>query len=430
MMNNAIAEYENKLRKKLPNIEIPRVDIEYYGLTAFCINEIFSIIVMNFITALSGNTYRSKIIRYLDNVFPDWVNIKEDISYLTSPEHLTELLENRYYFRLILLIKSIPILSYKTYLAILTMQFDSFLIELLHSTYRINPAMFDINQMSISYEDIRNCSSETEIEDLVLNQWIDSMLRGSIKDKIIRLMNFYKIQFLELIPSLKIVFEMYSRRNLYVHNNGIVNKEYISKSREMKFPVDTEIKLGGLAPLSDEYFNKIVPHHISSRFSIVHLCWHKCSKKKLAIANLSLSEVMRDLVDYGGYESVILIFEAFNTYIDAIEEHLGKLELYSSIGWSYKQLSNETGLQILLQSKCLQNSEPHAQLIVAVLSESFSEAAEYMKLVNDEEKRIEKHYYQTWPVFGEFRKSEAFLTAYKKIFDEDFKFTMLDTLEI
>src|SRR5690606_32768666 len=104
-----------------------------------------------------------------------------------------------------------------------------FFSQILHYYYDKFPDSSGIKNKTLTLDDLKNFGSINDAEKFLIENKIEEILRGSIKDwfKILKddlkLGLGYKDQYEDELV------EIYQRRNLLVHNGGVVNAIYLSK---------------------------------------------------------------------------------------------------------------------------------------------------------------------------------------------------------
>lgn len=118
---------------------------------------------------------------------------------------------------------------YKNSLIGLLSTVEWFFSQILHFYYDKYPAAAGIKNKTLTLDDLKSFGSIKDAEEYLIESKIEEILRGSIKDwfkvlkEEVKLGMGYKDKYEEEL------IEIYQRRNLLVHNGGIVNSIYLSK---------------------------------------------------------------------------------------------------------------------------------------------------------------------------------------------------------
>lgn len=130
-----------------------------------------------------------------------------------------------------------------------------FYSQILHYYFEKYPKAAGLDEKSITYYELNKINDITEAKNHLLDSCIENILRGSFKDW---------INMLELKPKLKMSYlsdykdeicEVFQRRNLLVHNGGIINFTYfnnvIEKNRD-------NLKLGKKVEVTSVYLERAI----------------------------------------------------------------------------------------------------------------------------------------------------------------------------
>lgn len=121
---------------------------------------------------------------------------------------------------------------YKSSLISLLSSVEWFFSQILHYYYDKFPESTGIQKKTMTLSDLKNFGSIDDAEKYLIDSKIEEILRGSF-DSWIALMKTdlsLKLGYLDIIENELI--EIYQRRNLLVHNGGVVNSIYISKVKD------------------------------------------------------------------------------------------------------------------------------------------------------------------------------------------------------
>lgn len=144
---------------------------------------------------------------------------------------------------------------YKNSLIGLLSTVEWFFSQILHFYYDKYPDAAGIKSKTLTLDDLKTFGSIKDAEEYLIESKIEEILRGSIKDwfKIlkddIKLGVGYKDKYEEEL------IEIYQRRNLLVHNGGIVNSIYLSKISDT---YKEGLKIGDKIEVSKKYLENAI----------------------------------------------------------------------------------------------------------------------------------------------------------------------------
>lgn len=104
-----------------------------------------------------------------------------------------------------------------------------FYSQLLHFFYDKNPHVAGIKKKTLTLEDLKSFGSIEDAEKYLIDSKIEGLLRSSFTDWIDTLKSELSLGLGYLNDFKDELVEIYQRRNLFVHNGGVVNSIYLSK---------------------------------------------------------------------------------------------------------------------------------------------------------------------------------------------------------
>jgi hypothetical protein len=107
-----------------------------------------------------------------------------------------------------------------------------FYSQLLHFFYDTNPHVAGIKKKTLTLEELKSFGTIEDAEKYLIDSKIEGLLRSSFSDWIDTLKSELGLSLGYLSDFKNELIEIYQRRNLFVHNGGIVNSIYLSKVME------------------------------------------------------------------------------------------------------------------------------------------------------------------------------------------------------
>lgn len=295
--------------------------------------------------------------------------------------------------------------------------YDAFLAELIEGIYKLCPDLLDTCTKEYTFVDILKFESIDDIKNHVIEKEVESILRENHSKQLDCIASKIKVELKKDLPCLDDFIEITERRNLFVHTDGKVSRQYISIVGD----ANKEIKLGDKLEAPPDY----VEHCYSVLFEMgVKLCqvvWRKLdAKNSLEDAEDFLIDVIYNLLKNKKYDLSIVLsefatasyvkdFSKAHEYIKCVNKALGYylkgdkarcLNIVSNIDWSATELKY--------------------RLAAVVLEEKFEEAIFIMKSIGNDEGMQEA--YCDWPLFSHFRETDSFKQVYKEVFGIDFNY--------
>lgn len=116
---------------------------------------------------------------------------------------------------------------YQSSLVTIISYVEWFLAQLIHRYYDKNPGSIGLKDKQLSLNDLYEIGSIDEAKKYLIDTKVEAVLRGSLNDWINFLKDQLNLSMGYLKDYQKVLTEACQRRNLYVHNGGVVNSIYL-----------------------------------------------------------------------------------------------------------------------------------------------------------------------------------------------------------
>ena len=143
-------------------------------------------------------------------------------------------------------------LLYKNSFISLLSSAEWFYSQLLHYFYDKNPHVAGLKKKTLTFEELKSFGTVEDAEKYLIDSKIDGILRSSFTDWLETLKSELNLGLGYLKDFTIELIEIYQRRNLLVHNGGIVNSIYLSKIE------GSEFKLGDTIDVDEKYLENAI----------------------------------------------------------------------------------------------------------------------------------------------------------------------------
>lgn len=154
--------------------------------------------------------------------------------------------------------------------------FEVLISDLIQLCYSMFPGRLSAKQV-LTLETLRQLDT-TKVEDVekyLASVEVDDLLyKKSLKDQLAYFAEELDVNIDPLKPELKYLVEISQRRNLLVHNKGIVNRQYLSKVAD-ELIEEYGIEQGDELAVRESYLNAAIDTIYVSGLMLVQLCWRK-----------------------------------------------------------------------------------------------------------------------------------------------------------
>lgn len=298
---------------------------------------------------------------------------------------------------------------YSGALMLLVTYFENLISGILKKDFVKHPERIALNEKSVSYKQLIDYGDIEGIKEYLIDQEVTNMMYGSLADW----KNFFEKKIKLSISfwgrNFNTMQEIMARRNLFVHNNGIINTIYLNLIQNK---TDTN-RLGDSIEINREYIDKAINILEYAGVTLAIEAWLKeYGNNNDEIQNIT-----------GFIFEEYLIAERWNVARDLYEICLqcNKLctadELMCQINkWQcYKWLGEFEQIKLEIEGVDVSASQPKYQLGILALQERYKEFFECFDRQDD----IGEAELKEWPLFMELRQSNEFIERFSKITDND-----------
>lgn len=154
--------------------------------------------------------------------------------------------------------------------------FEVLVSDLIQLFYSINPAALPADQ-KLSLADLRELGSIEEAEESLASREAEKVLYRSLEDQLGHFSKELCVNLRPLDPELASFVEIGQRRNLLIHNNGVVNRQYLSRVAD-ELIEEYEIEQGETLRVREKYLTAAIDTIYVVGLTLVQLCWRTWDK--------------------------------------------------------------------------------------------------------------------------------------------------------
>jgi hypothetical protein len=297
-------------------------------------------------------------------------------------------------------------------------QYDAYLGGLIRVMFLNKPEMLNSSEKNIMFSELLKFSSIEEAQEFVVEKEVESVLRESHIKQFKWLENKLGITLRKDLSSFSDFIEITERRNLFVHCNGKVSRQYIENCNENQVKDIDKIKIGDILNAKPAYFSKCYLTLFEIGVKLGHVMWRKLKPEENDEADAHLINITYELLIKGHFKLAInLLTFATDTFKKHTQETICVLTINKALAFYLSDKKIECKKVIEKHDWSATNDK--FKLAVSVLLEKFTESIELMKSIGNNNEHLNKEAYRDWPLFSDFRKTTEFKNTYKEIFDED-----------
>jgi hypothetical protein len=286
----------------------------------------------------------------------------------------------------------------------LVSQFENLISDLLTKFYEAFPEALPDDGHTLTLAELRQLGSLEEAERYLVSKEVDSVLRKDTPGQLQYFVSRLKLETKVLEPIKETLFEVVQRRNICVHNDGIVNRYYIrnvSPELLQKFQAED----GKALETSETYLEVAADTIYLAGTLLLQTCWRKWNKSEAELADRQLViQSYECLVEnkWGLANQLLDYTDAFKVASDK-----NKRILIINKAITLKEQGELEKMQSTLESLDWSSSSLLFKLALTALRDQEDEFFTLLpKAVAAEE--IDRSSLEGWPLFRKLRESERF----------------------
>jgi hypothetical protein len=298
--------------------------------------------------------------------------------------------------------------------------YDAYLSRLIRLMFMTRPDLLKASEKTFTLRDVLAIGSLEALQEGVIEREVEAVLRESHVKQFEWLEKKLEIPLRKELPAWTRFVELTERRNLFVHNGGRVNTQYLTVCEREKVQLQEGVKSGTELGAGQEYFENAVDVITEIGVKLGQVMWRKLSPDEVSDADGALIAVILDELRLNHFSLAERLIEFRESIPRGKHERshvdlLFKLNHAQTLRWK----GDVAGCNDVLAGIDFEPLSHKFRLARAVLSSEFERAAEIMPLVGTDSKEgVARDDYLEWPIFREFRQTESFAVAFEKLFGE------------
>jgi hypothetical protein len=213
--------------------------------------------------------------------------------------------------------------------------------------------------------------------------------------------------------------EIFERRNLFTHTNGVVSQRYIDKAEQIGFPDGNKISKGKELFAGPNYFKKSLERISEFGLKIIQVSWRKMADTEGKIADKALTDFGFELIERGKYNLAIKVYEFYFELRGGERDELHRRMSVVNLSNAYKLSGDSKASDDTLNSEDWSAVGDSFKISIAAVRGDSDKVIELMRKCG-KDCEIGEHAYEEWPVFYHVRDHEGFATAFESVFGRKF----------
>jgi hypothetical protein len=308
-------------------------------------------------------------------------------------------------------------------------QFDAFVGGLIRQLFRARPKMLDASGKQLTFAQLSDFGSIEAAREYIVEKEIEGMLRDSHGDLFDRLESMFKIELRKGLPAWPVFIELTERRNLFVHTNGMVSRQYLDVCGKHSCQVPVEASIGKPVPLPREYFSTGCDCLLEIGVKLGQVLWRKVVPTAVKNADENLVKITYTLLTEGRYQLARVLLDFATETLKNHSSELVRLTFVINRAQTYKWTGLPDKCGEILGAEDWTATEVKFRLGHAVLRDDFEEACRLVRQIGKGDVALDTHAYREWPLFRELRKSPTFAALFEEMFGEPLNRFIVEDLD-
>lgn len=299
--------------------------------------------------------------------------------------------------------------------------YDGYLGHLIKKILHQKPEILKASDKTLQFAQLLKINSMKEAKECFIEQETEGILRENHIKQFKWLENKFNVQLKKDLNVWPIFVELTERRNLFVHSNGIVSRQYLKICKENHVNLG-KTKIGDKLKVTPEYFKSAYSCIFEIGTKLTHVLWRKSFPSDIENADKNFIETTFNLLQSEKYELAIILLNFITetkVVIKKCNDETRRIYIINK-AIAYKFSGNTDKAKQIIESEDWSACDETFKLAEAILKDQIKKAIESMRKIGQHGK-IGKNEYREWPLFKHFRNTKNFKKAYKQIFKETFR---------
>lgn len=277
--------------------------------------------------------------------------------------------------------------------------------------------MYGLFEKNISLKEALSYSTHEDLISACIEETLSELMRKSHKEQIKWIEKSFKVDIINSFQEWKSIYTFFAMRNIMVHNDGIVNNEFLENLRKNGIACD-KYTLGTKIEFSPEEFSKYIRCIIDFSVYLFSIVLQKCFCDNSQIKKIDdeIRSIVYNFLCEEEYQQVISIVD---NILKTNQTHSSATIFEFNINKciALKERKNDTYKKIL-EKLDWSNCDADFKMARAILLDETDNAISIMRTL-DKEEMI--HAYIEWPLFKNFTKTDRFKQEFANMYGVEFE---------
>ncbi len=259
-------------------------------------------------------------------------------------------------------------------------------------------------------------SFEDLINDLVEDE-IHSLMRGSHDEQIKYIEDNFSIKIRDDFDRWPDFIEIFERRNLAAHGEGIANNRYAKVCKRSSVPSNSCLNIGDPVILTDKYLIHATDTLLEFGILLIWWLWLKQIPSDGSDAYNAINDVTYDLILEKRHNLASRILNSTLKRKTANVSESVRRMMAINMANCYKKLKKDREFKEAISMFDWSASADHYKISVASLNQDYIQVCSLMSRVTDDAS-VGKFGFREWPVFDWVRDNDDVKSKFEEVFGE------------
>ncbi|HYT46251.1 MAG TPA: hypothetical protein VEP90_28235, partial [Methylomirabilota bacterium] len=317
----------------------------------------------------------------------------------------------------------------RSFIISLISQYDAFLGRLVRALFLIQPDSLNISERNITFAQLQTFESVEDAREYIIEKEIETVLRKSHFEQFDWLEKKFDIKLHEGLNIWQTFIEVTERRNLFVHNSGIVTGQYLNVCKMHNVELDEDIHIGVELEATPDYFKKAYECIFEIGVKLAQVLWRKVEPADRERADKNLNNICYELLVEERFRLACILLD-FATDLKRYSSDQWRRTFIVNRAQAYKWSGDFEKAKKIVTNEDWSAASDKFKLAEAVILDDFDRADGLVKRIGSSDDILNKNTYREWPLFREYRKSEGFPRAFEEVFKEPLQKEPLQLVDI
>ncbi len=303
----------------------------------------------------------------------------------------------------------------------LVSEVDNLITALIKLGFSIHPNILDSSDRKFTLSELSNFSTISDAREHLIEKEIETVLRDSHAKQFDYIQKKFNLKELHKIPGWNSFVEITERRNVFVHCDGKISRQYLSVCQQNKIPLPEDCKLGVQLDVDAIYFADSYKNILKVGVILTHKMWRQFKPDEYLAADELLNNLCLQLITIEDYDLAIelLNYNEINFFTKKTNQRMRMISIINK-AQAYKWKGDKSRMNQTLSKLDFSAISDEFKLAELVLKDDFDEAAKIVGKIGSKSEYTTEEAYKEWPIFKEFKKTEKFADIFETVFDKKF----------